>query len=898
MMREQNSDDAIKINDLIRELSGLKKQLKQKENLIESMSKQFKIGFACLSKTIIIEVDVVFCEILNVTKENLLDSNFNDYFAQSDVFDKRLEMLYSGEIEMITNMEVCFKTTRNSIFNLLAFLDAEMPERVYVHVFRKTNDCNYIDLIKSEQKYRDLINFAVGGILIGSSEGFIIDANNLACELTNRNYDDLIGRHITDGIFCEESVKESPFRFDLLLKGESVVSKRVIKHKSKILPIETHAKLMPDNTYQMILHDITDRVKSEEKLKESEEKFNLAFDENPIPTVLTRVNDGLILNINTACEIESGWSKSEIIGKTSFDIKLWKTDGERDKVVNYLKTHKRVKNFRCSVLRRDGRELTVLLSASLISINNTPCILSSAIDVSSVDMLQKQIVDNEEKYKFLIENLNDLLVQVDSNYKFTYVSDSYCRLFGKTKEDLIGKSFFPLVHPEDVKNTEQEMKNLFTPPYHCYVEQRVDSVNGWRWIAWSDKAIVDQYGKIETIIGLGRDITHQKEIEIELKKAKELAEENSRLKSAFLSNMSHEIRTPMNAIMGFSELLKKPQLSVEKRDEFANIIVSSSKQLINIIDDIIEISRIESGLMKLNKIPFYLNSFFQNLQITLNQLMPKEKDIELKFIPCYGLHDDTVLFSDEVKLKQIMTNLIDNSIKFTLKGSIEMGCLFNSLGKIIFYVKDTGIGIAPENHQAIFERFRQVNNELSWKYSGSGLGLAISKAYVELLGGEIWLESELNKGSVFYFSIPFETKVDFFEKKELSVIHSFNEVLNNRKILIVDDNELNYKYLIDVLHEFNVEVLHAHNGVEAVEIFSNNKMLDLVLMDLKMPKMDGFKASEEILKIDSSAKIIIQSAYSSHEDIAKSTSIGCSIFLSKPINREDLLDAMVGLLQD
>lgn len=878
------------------------KKLINSESKIKSIINTAPVGIGMFVDHKITEANDCLCEIVKYKFDEIIGLDFGCLFVSND-FSHQIELNENLHLNGGKNQSIETQCVRKDgkIITVLLSISLIINENVHIGTTFTIIDITErkeqeIKLRKSEHKYRELIDFAVGGILIGSHDGCIIDANNLACKLLNMSYGQIVGKNISDNIFTIESLKKSPFRYDLLNMGNTVVNQREIRvSKDKIITVETHTKQMPDKTYQMILHDITERKKNENELVKSELKFLTAFKENPIPTLLTTQDEGVILDINDVCEEFTGWKRSEVIGKTTTSIKLWIDEKDRSIVFEDLKKYGRVKNKKIEVYNKYKEVLTVLFSAVHILIDDKKCILTSALDITAITKIQKELDFSEKKYGFLVENINDLVISTDAKGNLLFVSESFCSVFGKRKNEIIDKPLIQFVQKEEIEKVKFAFDELKDDPNKSYFEIHINTKKGVKCFAWSNKAIINNRGDVENVICIGRDITEHKEIEARLLNAKELAEESSRLKSSFLSNMSHEIRTPMNAIMGFAELLKNPAIDLEKRNEFVDIVMSSSKQLLSIIDDIIEISRIDSGLMKINKTPFYLSSFFLNIQTTLNLLVPQNKNIKI-ISHDYVINNNLLFYTDEVKLKQVFTNLITNAIKYTHSGYIEYGYSFETKDFITFYVKDTGIGINSKFHKTIFERFRQITNEFSWKQSGSGLGLAISKAYVELLGGKIWLESEVGRGSIFYFSVPIETnngnqligfeekKMDYFELKEGS-------------ILIVEDNEMNFEYLNNLFKEINVPAIYAKNGLEAIECCRKYNDIKIVLMDIKMPIMDGFEASKEILKIKPNLPIIAQTAYTSVEDKENALEIGCKAFISKPIRKKELFKALSDVLK-
>jgi PAS domain S-box-containing protein len=398
------------------------------------------------------------------------------------------------------------------------------------------------------------------------------------------------------------------------------------------------------------------------------------------------------------------------------------------------------------------------------------------------------------------------------------------------------------------------------------------------------------------MVGTIRDITRTKMAELELISAKEKAEESDRLKSAFLANMSHEIRTPMNGILGFAELLKEPELSGKEQQEYIGIIEKSGARMVSIINDIVDISKIESGQMKVALLDTNIN---EQIEFVTTFFMPEiqQKGLQISYknpLPA----DQAIIKTDRQKLFAILSNLVKNAIKFTREGSIELGYFLNSggvatrhdLSLLTFYVKDTGIGIRPEKHKIIFERFRQGNESLNREYEGAGLGLSISKAYVEMLGGKIWVESEQGKGSSFYFTIQHQS--DSKEKDRIKESKNTNELkgpMNKLKILIAEDDEDSAKLLTIGVRMFSKELLTARNGIEAVEICRNNPDIDLVLMDIQMPEMSGYEATRQIRKFNTKVVIIAQTAFALSGDMEKAIDAGCNGYLAKPIKKDQLI---------
>ncbi len=367
----------------------------------------------------------------------------------------------------------------------------------------------------------------------------------------------------------------------------------------------------------------------------------------------------------------------------------------------------------------------------------------------------------------------------------------------------------------------------------------------------------------------------------DLKAALMKAEENDRLKTAFLHNISHEIRTPMNAIIGFSGFLNDPDLKQEDMHEYTEIICNASHQLLSIIEDIINISTVEAGQETLRNKDTNLNTLLINLDKQF-QAKIKTSDIELRL--CMPLPDElSQIITDETKLMQILTNLLNNACKFTKKGLVSFGYELKA-GNLEFYVEDTGIGIAQNMHTAIFDRFRQADSTIAREFGGTGLGLSISKAYVELLGGKIWLTSKVGSGSTFRFSIPFVPVHSINKSNEFSNEFVMIKPDAQKVILIAEDEKYNYMLLNEMLKGVNARIIWAHNGLEALEVCKSQQNIDLIFMDLKMPVMDGFEATQAIRGFFPDIPIIAQTAYTNEKEWQRIFECGCNDLITKPFD--------------
>ena len=393
------------------------------------------------------------------------------------------------------------------------------------------------------------------------------------------------------------------------------------------------------------------------------------------------------------------------------------------------------------------------------------------------------------------------------------------------------------------------------------------------------------------MLDLEDEVAMRKQTEQELVTALEKAKESDQLKTAFMQNMSHEIRTPMNGILGFSNLLRNPNLTGDQQQSYTKIILRSGKRMLHIIDNLMEISIIEANQVKVNLIKTNINDELNNLFAFFK---PKADSKKLEFtlsIPPSNIN----IFTDNDKLCTILSNLIENSLIHTQNGSIDFGYVIK--GKMVeFYVQDTGIGIPQKSHQAIFDRFVQADLSLTKNYEGAGLGLSISKAYVEKLGGEIWLESKEGIGSTFYVTIPIEEdegKISTSKSNEKEKPPIPDKKL---KILIVDDEDTVINYLNILLEPISRELLYAERGNDAIELCRKNHDIDIILMDIKMPNMSGYTATKLIREFNKDVIIIAQTAYALIGDKEKAISAGCNDYIAKPIDKDELMEMINVLL--
>lgn len=531
-------------------------------------------------------------------------------------------------------------------------------------------------------------------------------------------------------------------------------------------------------------------------------------------------------------------------------------------------------------------------------------LLKFVADQIAISILRKSVEDSFQKEKAYLDQLfegsPEAIIMIDTEGKVIKANSEFTHLYGYLQNEIIGANVDDLIVNPESKNEAISITQNVLQGNITELETTRKHKDGHLIDVSIIVTPIIINGVSEGAYGIYRDISDRKKIEKNLIAAKEKAEESDKLKSAFLSNMSHEIRTPMNAILGFSTLLSDTGISEEERMEFIHIIKERGTDLMRIIDDIIDVAKIESGQVRIEIKECKVNNLLTNLSVTLNEVKRKTNKLNviLNCLPGNTDKDFTIL-TDGNRLRQILTNLIENALKFTDEGFVEFGyTLLNIENKsfIEFFVRDTGIGIPQEMHSIIFERFRQVDDSNTRKYGGTGLGLTISKNLIQLLGGEIRLESDRSKGTKFFVRLPLTIPPGMaFETVVPKPATAAPNAWPGKVILVAEDEESNFFLMDRLLKRTGVKLVWAKNGFEAIDL-CNSQHIDLVLMDIRMPLLDGYEATLEIKKEHKTLPIIAQTAYALKGERERSLAAGCDNYLSKPIDSRELLSILAKYL--
>jgi len=515
-------------------------------------------------------------------------------------------------------------------------------------------------------------------------------------------------------------------------------------------------------------------------------------------------------------------------------------------------------------------------------------------DITEMKHIQQALEESELHYRSLYMEAPNGYQSLNQEGYILEVNPIWCEITGYKNTEVIGIPFSDLLIESDRKKFELGFQKLIksgstTNNEYDLIRNNKEIVH----ISLNGRVNLDIDGNFKQTHCIITDFSERKKLEEEMQIAKERAEESDRLKSAFLANMSHEIRTPMNAILGFSELLVNSELTQREREDYIKMIHAKGNELMIIISDLIDISRIEAGDLKLTETNFAVNDFLSTVHVHFKEdkLLKSKPKIQFRKRLQDGLNP--IIYSDKNRLKQVFNNLLSNAMKFTSDGFIELGYDIIE-NQIRFYVKDSGIGIDSDKFEVIFERFRQADYSYTRKYGGTGLGLAISKQIVELLGGKIGVESKPNVGSTFYFTLDFKSLHAAPKEKLKSTEEASPGSLDfsNKKILVAEDDGSNYLYLESVLRNTNAELIWARNGKHALDLFTTIDNIDLILMDIRMPEMNGLEATEQIRIHNKEVPIIALTAFAFADDKSKSIRAGCNEHLSKPVKTNELKDML------
>jgi PAS domain S-box-containing protein len=639
-----------------------------------------------------------------------------------------------------------------------------------------------------------------------------------------------------------------------------------------------------------ILSEVEKRKEIEHTLHESEKRFRVMFELSPAGINLMD-DKGNIIEVNTSFCENLGYSREELIGNNVRFFSSPEKVGDVEKNIQRILSGETLRH-EVSSLRKNGTACEVALYETAILLpDGKRGILSVSNDVTEKKHSQARMLTLSRA----LESIGECVSITNHNNKIIFVNNAFCNTYGYSEEEIIGKDI-SILRSAEYKEFPAEKILSDTISGGWTGELTNVRKDGSEFpIELSTSHIKDKTGNPIALIGIAVDITERRKVQQELIYAKEKAEESDRLKSAFLANMSHELRTPLNAIIGFSGLMIDSGPD-ENTLSYSQIILKSGQHLLSLVEDIFDITMIETGHLKINYEKADILSLMKEVRDIMNGERIRENKTGIRInLNLDGIEDQKYLVTDVRKLKQILMNLLKNALKFTDAGSIEFG--YTKVDKaersmFRFYVRDTGIGIDKKYHNAIFNIFRQIDDTHTRKFGGMGIGLSIAKKTVELLGGDIWVESEFSAGSVFYFTIPV---LQYKEEQDLKKGISSKIMVKDypgKTILIAEDEQSNFDFLKILLTRMNIRVLWARNGQEAVSFCESDSSIDLVLMDVKMPLLNGYAATKLIKLKRPELPVIAQTAYAMITDKQEADEAGCNGYLSKPIKINQITEML------
>lgn len=756
------------------------------------------------------------------------------------------------------------------------------------------------ELSASENRFKLVAESAGEWIWEVDANGLYTYASPVIEKILGYSPEEIVGKKYFYDLFHPDNAEETKNISFQHFKDKTpiieLINQNLHKDGSSVWLSTTGSPILDDDGQLIGFHgvdtNITDKKLAQEALKESEYFFKESQKAAFIGSYKTEFKDG-------------AWESSEVLDQIfgidnnyNRNIEGWLNivhPDDRDMMNKYLSEEvigkQKPFNREYRIVRINDKEVRWVLGQGISEFDEDGNIISL---IGTIQDITERRLDEYQirKLNYAVEATSEVVFMTNKDGVFTFVNPAFTAVYGYQADEVIGKVTPRILKSGNMKQTDYEYfwnellnKRVVQGEFINQTEDgRKINVEG------SANAIIDQSGEVIGFIAIQKDITRRKQIENELVAAKETAEVSDRLKSAFLSNMSHEIRTPMNGILGFAELLQDTDLTEEEMQEYVQAIQVSGKRMLNTINSIIDVSKIESGLIKVDINETNIN---EAVEIIYKFFKPEADNKNLDFTFETGLPSGMALIrTDNEMVYGVLTNLVKNAIKFTNSGTIKFG--YEKKGNFLeFFISDTGKGIEKDQHEIIFERFRQGSESYNRGYEGSGLGLSICKSYVEMIGGKIWLESEEGRGSTFYFTIPYnpvpQEEVDQKES-EIEELEDIN--IKNLKILAVEDDELSYTLLTKCLDKYSQEILHAITGEDAVSACKNNPDIDLILMDIQMPVMNGYEATHQIRQFNKDVVIIAQTAYGLSGDSEKSIAAGCNEYLSKPINKDKLLEIL------
>jgi PAS domain S-box-containing protein len=860
-----------------------------------------------------LKVNKAFCNMLGYTKEELYQKKWQDITFHEDIpeSDALSQSLLKGEVSA-AHFEKRFIHKKGHIVwtDISVYLrrDKENRPKFFITNISDITERKKADAIirNNEARFRSYFELSIAGIAITSPKMKWIEVNEYLCAMLGYTREELVSLTWSE-LTHPDDINLDLENFNRVMKGEIdgyTIDKRFIHKVGRTVWTSLSVKCIRQTNGQVdyfmaLLFDISARKLAEESLQKTSLELRLII-RNMLnafiiwESVFDEHGNYVSFRFGFFNEAYARIAKvkqEEVEGRDVFDV--W-PETEQSWVEVYGKVattgipqtfemyHKPTRGwYHCNAYRPSD-------SSRMI------CVFFE--DITERKQMEEKLAWEQYLIHTLLDNIPDYIYFKDLESRFIRINKALANVFGIEDPIMaLGKSdfdFFKTEHSQEAFNDEQKIIQTGVPIIGKE-EMEVWFDRPSTWVSTTKMPLRNTKGETIGTFGISRDITEMKKIRDDLLKAKEMAEESDRLKTAFLHNISHEIRTPLNAIIGFSSIIGNSELPAEKRREFMNIINVSNDQLLSIISGILALATLDAGqeqvLEKETDINELLRSVYDQFSINLSN-----SEVVLSYHP--ELPDESsIIYTDSVKLMQILINLIGNALKFTHKGYVRFGYRIVD-DTIQFFVEDSGIGIPEDAHDLIFERFRQADNSSTRKYGGTGLGLALSKGYAELLGGNIELFSKPGQGSIFTIKLPYKPVIRRILSEEISEVNPLAGITSDKLILIAEDDTGNFMLVEQILQSERIKVIRVSNGLEAIDICTGEYAPDMVLMDIKMPILDGIEATKTIKMSRPDLPILALTAYVSEIDKELIFESGCDGLIEKPIRKKELYDTLLRYL--